>query len=523
MCSKRPKIQQHSPDTIVILDFGGQYAHLIARKVREQNVYSEILPCSVTAQEIEEMMRRLDVKGLIFSGGPMSVYRHNAPEFDIKILSLPTPILGICYGHQLIAHMVGGRVVQGERGEYGVTFVTVDNPNRLLRGLEKVERVWMSHTDTVYKLPEDYEVLAHSDSTPVAAFRHRTKHIYGLQWHPEVVHTDKGVAVLRNFIFDICGCEPNWVVEDLLEKMIEEVQRTVGESKAIVALSGGVDSSVAAAIASRAIGKRLTAVFIDHGFMRDGEPEAVKAIFEKFDMNFIILNERERFLTRLRGVTDPEEKRRVIGEEFVKSFERVAQHIGAEYLVQGTIYPDRIESGFKKYSEKIKTHHNVAGFPSTSLFKAIIEPLRDLYKDEVRQIAGRIGLPREVYTRQPFPGPGLAVRIMGEVTSEKLDILRKADRIVDEEFKKWGLQGLWQHFVVLTDTRSTGVKGDARIYGYTLAIRAVESTDGMTANFAKLPYDLLEKASLRLANEIQQVCRVVYDITHKPPATIEWE
>lgn len=516
--------RQQRPDTILVLDFGGQYAHLIARRIREQKVYSEVVPCDLTIEEIESRKPQMNIRGLILSGGPSSVYSPAAPSCDTRILEVNLPILGICYGHQLIAQKSLGHVKPGEKNEYGIAYVTVDNPVGVLKGLSKTEKVWMSHGDTVSDLPEEYEILAHSDSCPVASFRHRSRPIYGVQWHPEVVHTDKGMLSLKNFIFEVCKCAPNWIVEDYVQKAIKEVKDTVGQAKAIVALSGGVDSSVAAAIASKAIGKNLNAILVDHGFMREGEPEAVKSIFSKFEMNLIVLDEKERFLKKLKKITDPEEKRKIIGEEFIRSFERAAEELKADYLIQGTIYPDRIESGFRKHSDKIKTHHNVGGLPDVIGFKEIVEPIRDLYKDEVRLIAKQLGLPKEIWARQPFPGPGLAVRIIGEVTPEKLETLKKADRIVTEEIQKAGLADkLWQYFAVLTDTKSTGVKGDARAYGYTVAIRAVESTDGMTASVAKLPHQLLENISSRLTNEIPQVVRVVYDITHKPPSTIEWE
>jgi GMP synthase (glutamine-hydrolysing) len=382
----------------------------------------------------------------------------------------------------------------------------------------------MSHGDTVYALPPDYEVLAHSENTPVAAFRHRKKPIYGLQWHPEVVHTENGAKMLRNFIFEVCGCEPNWRMEDFISRAVEEIKQIVDEEKAIVALSGGIDSSTVTALAAKALGKNLTAVFVDHGFMRQGEPEFVDKTFGKLDINFVSVDAEEQFLKKLEDVTDPEEKRRIIGREFIRVFETVAKRVGAVYLIQGTIYPDRIESGFRKFSDKIKTHHNVAGLPTKMDFKRVVEPLRDLYKDEVRKVAEKLGLPREIVWRQPFPGPGLAVRVTGEVTKDKVEVLQKADHIVTEEIEKAGLKdGLWQYFAVLTETRSTGVKGDARAYGYTVAVRAVESREAMTASFAKIPYDVLEKISTRITNEVPQVVRVVYDITHKPPATIEWE
>jgi len=511
-------------DTILVLDFGGQYCHLIGRRVREHNVYSEIVPHDVTSKEIKLFRKRYNVKGMILSGGPASVYERNAPKFDQEILDLGLPVLGLCYGHQLLAQMVGGVVKPGERREYGKTHVVVDKAIGVLDGLSKKERVWMSHGDTVYALPNGYEVLAHSDNCPVAAFRHRDKAIYGLQWHPEVMHTENGTRMLRNFIFEICRCEPNWRMEDVIEAAVEEIKQTVSKERAIVALSGGIDSSTATALAAKALGKNLTAVFVNHGFMREGEPEFVQHTFGKLGIDFVSVDAEEQFLQRLRGVTEPEEKRRIIGREFVKVFETVAKRVGAAYLIQGTIYPDRIESGFRKFSDKIKTHHNVAGLPTKMEFKMVVEPLRDLYKDEVRKVAEKLGLPKEIVWRQPFPGPGLAVRITGDVTKEKVELLRKADNIVTEEIEKAGLKdGLWQYFAVLTDTKSTGVKGDARAYGYTVAVRVVESREAMTASFARVPYDVLERISTRITNEVPQVVRVVYDITHKPPATIEWE
>jgi GMP synthase (glutamine-hydrolysing) len=511
-------------DTILVLDFGGQYCHLIGRRVREHNVYSEVVPHDITAKEIKSLQDKFNVKGLILSGGPASVYEENAPKCSLDILEWNLPVLGLCYGHQLLAQLAGGKVKPGERREYGITHAVIDKAVGVLKGLGKKEKVWMSHGDTVYALPPDYEVLAHSENTPVAAFRHRKKPIYGLQWHPEVVHTENGAKMLRNFIFEVCGCEPNWRMEDFISRAVEEIKQIVDEEKAIVALSGGIDSSTVTALAAKALGKNLTAVFVDHGFMRQGEPEFVDKTFGKLDINFVSVDAEEQFLKKLEDVTDPEEKRRIIGREFIRVFETVAKRVGAVYLIQGTIYPDRIESGFRKFSDKIKTHHNVAGLPTKMDFKRVVEPLRDLYKDEVRKVAEKLGLPREIVWRQPFPGPGLAVRVTGEVTKDKVEVLQKADHIVTEEIEKAGLKdGLWQYFAVLTETRSTGVKGDARAYGYTVAVRAVESREAMTASFAKIPYDVLEKISTRITNEVPQVVRVVYDITHKPPATIEWE
>jgi len=511
-------------DTVLVLDFGGQYCHLIGRRVRENGVYSEVAPHDISPKEIGLLRKRLNVKGLILSGGPASVYEKDAPKLNREILGLGLPVLGLCYGHQLLAQMIGGVVKAGERKEYGKTQVVVDRAVGVLRGLSPKEWVWMSHGDAVYAVPRDYEVLAHSDNSPVAAFGHRGKAIYGLQWHPEVVHTEKGMQMLRNFIFEVCKCEQNWRMEDVIEAAVSEMKQTVGKEKAIVALSGGIDSSTVTALAAKALGKNLTAVFVSHGFMRENEPQSVEYTFGKLGINYVSVDAEEQFMQKLKGVTDPEEKRRIIGREFIRVFEAEAKKVGAVYLIQGTIYPDRIESGFRKFSDKIKTHHNVAGLPTKMEFKGVVEPLRDLYKDEVRKVAEKLGLPKELVWRQPFPGPGLAVRVTGEVTKEKVGVLQKADKIVTEEIERAGLKdGLWQYFAVLTDTRSTGVKGDTRAYGYTVAVRVVESREAMTASFARVPFDVLEKISTRITNEIPQVVRVVYDITHKPPATIEWE
>jgi GMP synthase (glutamine-hydrolysing) len=511
-------------DTILVLDFGGQYCHLIGRRIREHGVYSEIVPHDIAPTEIRALNEKSNVKGLILSGGPSSVYEPNAPRINPGILDMDLPVLGLCYGHQLIAQIVNGKVKPADCREYGIAEVNIDKPVGVLNGLSKKETVWMSHGDTVFTLPPEYETLAHTESCPVAAYRHKKKLIYGLQWHPEVIHTKNGARMLRNFIFKVCKCEANWKMEDIIGKMVKEIKSEVGEAKAIIGLSGGIDSSVATALAAQALGDKLTAVFVDHGFMREGEPEAIKDTFQKFEINFVMANAQKRFMEKLKGVTDPEKKRKVIGEEFIRVFEETAEETGAEYLIQGTIYPDRIESGFRKNSDKIKTHHNVAGLPAKIKFKKIVEPLRDLYKDEVRRVAKMLGLPKELVNRQPFPGPGLVVRIIGELTEEKAKVAKKADAIVREEIEKNGLQeNLWQYFAVLTDTKATGVKGDARAYGYVVAVRAAESREAMTANFAQIPYPVLEKISTRITNEIPEVTRVVYDITHKPPATIEWE
>jgi GMP synthase (glutamine-hydrolysing) len=511
-------------DTILVLDFGGQYCHLIGRRIREHGVYSEIVSSDITPEEIKALKGKFNVKGMILSGGPSSVYESNAPRLDPRILDVGLPILGLCYGHQIVAQMSKGKVEPACCKEYGTAKVKIDKPVGVLKGLGNEEKVWMSHGDTVSAMPPEFEVMAHTSNCPVAAFRHKQKPIYGLQWHPEVIHTENGVQMLRNFIFEVCKCEANWQMEDIIEKMVKEIKTEVGNAKAIIGLSGGIDSSVATALAAQALDDRLTAVFVDHGFMREDEPEEIRNAFKGFKINFVSASAQERFMEKLRGVTDPERKRKIIGEEFVRVFEETAEKAGAEYLIQGTIYPDRIESGFRKHSDKIKTHHNVAGLPAKIKFKKILEPLRDLYKDEVRKIAKMLGLPKEIVSRQPFPGPGLAVRIIGELTEEKVKVAKRADKIVRQEIERSGLQEkLWQYFAVLTDTKATGVKGDARAYGYVVAIRAAESREAMTASFARMPYSLLEKISTRITNEIPEVTRVVYDVTHKPPATIEWE
>jgi len=511
-------------DTVLVLDFGGQYCHLIGRRVREQGVYSETVSHDIAPEEIKALTRKFNVKGLILSGGPESVYQRNAPRCNPAIFELSLPTLGLCYGHQLIAQVAGGLVKPASHKEYGTATVIVDRPVSVLKGLGPKEKVWMSHGDTVFALPKEYKVLAHSENSPIAAFSNEEKRVYGLQWHPEVAHTKHGAKMLRNFLFEVCKCEPNWQMTDFIKTSIKEIRRSVGQDKAIVALSGGIDSSTVTALTAKALGKNLTAVFVDHGFMRAGEPEFVEQTFGKMSINFVSVKARKQFLRNLKGVSDPEEKRRIIGREFIRVFETQARRVGAEYLVQGTIYPDRIESGFRKFSDKIKTHHNVAGLPTKMEFKGVVEPMRNLYKDEVRKVAEKLKLPRNIVWRQPFPGPGLAVRVTGEITAEKVEVLRKADKIVTDEIEKACLQDtLWQYFAVLTETKSTGVKGDARAYGYTVAVRAVESREAMTASFARLPYYVLERVSTRITNEIPQVVRVVYDITHKPPATIEWE
>lgn len=511
-------------DTILVLDFGGQYTHLIGRNIRENSVYSEIIPCDTPAEKVKEHITTFDAKGMIFSGGPDSVYDKDAPKFDPKILEIGLPILGLCYGHQLIAHLSRGKVERALRKEYGKTYIVVDKHVGVLSGLQRVEMVWMSHGDTVSELHPDYEMLAFSENTPIAAFRHKSLPIYGLQFHPEVIHTKSGPQILRNFIFNECGCEQNWKIENFVDRAIEDIKNAVGDSRCVVGLSGGVDSSTVTALMGKSIGNNLVVVYVDTGLMREGETEQVRDTFSKIGVDLRVVYAKDRFLNALKGVKDPEEKRRIIGGLFVRVFEEQALTINATYLVQGTIYPDRVESGKTGKSAIIKTHHNVGGLPDDIKFKGVIEPLKDLYKDEVRKVAAELGLPDSIVHRQPFPGPALAIRIMGEVTAEKLEIERKADHIVTCEIDDAGLaKGLWQYFAVLTDTMSTGVKADGRAYGHVVALRVVESREAMTSTAAELPWDVLKRISTRITNEIPNVNRVVYDLTDKPPGTVEWE
>lgn len=511
-------------NTILVLDFGGQYCHLIARRIRELGVYSEVVDNNITGKQLDRLSKEFVIKGLILSGGPTSVYDRGAPKFSTRILKLGLPILGICYGHQLLALLLGGDVKRAERKEYGISQAIIDRPVGVLKDLDKEETVWMSHGDNVAAIPDSCERLAHTENSPNAAFRHRSNPIYGLQWHPEVVHTKNGKQMLRNFVFEVCGCEANWKTEDFVEKAIREIRQAVGEKRAIIGVSGGIDSSVTAVLAARAIKGNVTGVLVDHGFMRQGEVESVAKTLKDLDVNLTVVRASKSFFGKLKGVADPELKRKIVGTEFIRAFESVARRVRADYLLQGTIYPDRIESGIRKHSDKIKTHHNVAGLPTKMRFLGIVEPIRDLYKDEVRRVAESLGMPKDMVWRQPFPGPGLAVRVMGEVTQDKIRIVRMADKIVTQEVERAGLgPDVWQYFAVLTDTRSTGVKGDSRAYGCTVAIRIVESREAMTATFAEIPYQILERISTRITNEVPEVVRVVYDVTHKPPATIEWE
>ncbi|OYT54538.1 MAG: GMP synthase (glutamine-hydrolyzing) [Candidatus Altiarchaeales archaeon ex4484_2] len=511
-------------ECVLVMDFGGQYCHLIARRIRELGVYSEII--SPTAK-LGDYGDKYEIKGFILSGGPQSVYEKDSQKltdgFMKHIKDKNIPVLGICYGHQAIAFYEGGEVGSIGMKEYGITDMVVDKPVSILKGLSRKEKVWMSHSDTVTGMPSGYEILAHTRNSPVVAFRHRGKQVYGVQFHPEVAHTVKGVRVFRNFLFDVCECKGNWEMADFIKESIEKINASIGEKKAIIALSGGVDSSTAAVLAHKAIGKKLTSVFIDTGLMRKNEPESIKKTFtQDFHFNFRFVDARDRFFKALEGVVDPEEKRKVIGETFIRVFEEVAEGVGADYLIQGTIYPDRIESGTDD-AATIKSHHNVGGLPEV-LGLEIIEPLKDLYKDEVRVVARKLGLPEEIAERHPFPGPGLAIRIIGEVTPESVAIVKEADAIVKEEIKKAGLdESLWQFFAVLLSIKSVGVQGDVRTYQNSVALRIVESVDGMTANFAEIPYSVLEKISTRITNKIPEVNRVVYDLTHKPPGTIEWE
>jgi GMP synthase (glutamine-hydrolysing) len=509
-------------EEVVVLDFGGQYSQLIARRVREAGVFSELLPHHVG---IDEVVKRKP-RGLILSGGPASVYAKDAPKLDPALLELGIPVLGICYGMQAIALELGGKVESAEVGEFGRSRLTVTEPGRLLKGLPKDQACWMSHRDTVFAPPPGFTALASSTESPVAAIESVERGIYGIQFHPEVVHTPYGQQILERFLGDICGCERNWSPENFIEEQIARIRAQVGGGRVICGLSGGVDSSVAALLVHRAIGAQLTCVFVDHGLMRKNEGEQVITTFrDTFKVPLVPVDAEKRFLDALRGNTEPEAKRKIIGREFIRVFEEEAARIGdAKYLVQGTLYSDVIESGGGTGAATIKSHHNVGGLPDDLQFD-LVEPLRALFKDEVRAVGEQLGLPERLVWRQPFPGPGLAIRIVGgEATKEKLDVLRDADAILQDEIRKGGLyRELWQSFCVLPDVRTVGVQGDERTYGHVVVIRAVTSDDAMTADWARLPYDLLEQIASRMINEIREVNRVVLDITSKPPGTIEWE
>lgn len=507
---------------IVILDFGAQYTQLIARRIREANVFCEVVPYDTSLSEIQA---RRPV-GIILSGGPSSVLDADAPTVDPALYDLGVPVLGICYGMQLTAHLLGGRVERAAQREYGRVRVEMDADSRLLSGMSPASQCWMSHTYHVTQAPAGFKSIAHSDNCAFCAMENAERGIYCVQFHPEVTHSEEGQRVLRNFALNICGCRGDWTMAAFVQDAIKSIRERVGDGRVLLGLSGGVDSSVAAALIQRAIGERLTCVYVDHGFMRKGETEQVVDVFTRlFPVNLVAVDARARFLKQVEGITDPEQKRKRIGAEFVAVFADEAAKIGAvDFLAQGTIYPDVIESGSVKGSAVIKSHHNVGGLPKDLQFKALLEPLRMLFKDEVRKVGEELGLPSDMVWRQPFPGPGLAIRIIGDITQEKLDIVRESDAILREEVAAAGLdRSVNQYFTVLTGIRSVGVMGDERTYDYTLAIRAVTTDDFMTVDWARLPHELLARVSARIVNEVAHVNRVVFDITTKPPASVEWE
>lgn len=508
---------------VLVLDFGGQYNQLIARRVRECSVYCEVKPYTMTMDEIKAYAPI----GIIFTGGPNSVYEAGSPQADPEIFRLGVPILGICYGCQLLAHHLGGRVTEAQEDtarEYGKTETYFDTSCPLYDGLPAEGVTWMSHGDYMEKVPDGFALVAHSDACPNVGICDEKRGFYGVQYHPEVNHTQHGTDMIRNFLYKVCGAKGDWTMGDFMRTSIESIRAKVGSGKVLLALSGGVDSSVAAALIAEAVGNQLTCVFVDHGLLRKNEGDEVEKAFSKWDINFVRVDAEERFLTRLAGVTEPERKRKIIGEEFIRVFEEEGKKIGkVDYLAQGTIYPDVIESGLGN-AATIKSHHNVGGLPDYVDFKEIIEPLRLLFKDEVRQLGRELKLPEYIVMRQPFPGPGLAIRCIGDITREKLDILREADFIFRDEVANAHLEGsMNQYFAVLTNMRSVGVMGDGRTYDYTLALRSVTTTDFMTADWTRIPYDVLDKVSTRIVNEVRGINRIVYDITSKPPATIEWE
>jgi len=508
---------------VLVLDFGGQYNQLIARRVRECNVFCEVKPYTMTIEQIKEFAPI----GIIFTGGPNSVYAENSPQVDPEIFKLGVPVLGICYGCQLLAHHLGGKVTAAQDDtarEYGKTKTYFDNSCKLYKGIPAEGITWMSHGDYMEKVPDGFKLTAHSDACPNVGICDEERGFYGVQYHPEVNHTENGTDMIRNFLYEVCNAKGDWTMGDYMRTSIEQIRKKVGDGKVLLALSGGVDSSVAAALVAEAVGNQLTCVFVDHGLMRKNEGDEVEAAFSKWDINFIRVDAEKRFLDKLAGVSEPEKKRKIIGEEFIRVFEEEGKKIGkVDYLVQGTIYPDVVESDLGN-AATIKSHHNVGGLPDYVDFKEIIEPLRMLFKDEVRQLGRELKLPEYLVMRQPFPGPGLAIRVIGDITKEKLDTLRDADYIFREEIANAKLEGTMnQYFAVLTNMRSVGVMGDGRTYDYTLALRSVTTTDFMTADWTRIPYEVLDTVSRRIVNEVSGINRIVYDITSKPPATIEWE
>ena len=507
-------------DTIAILDFGGQYCHLILRRILDFGVHAEVLPSNTRKEDLKKIS---GLKGIILSGSAASVYDNDSPKCDKEILNIGVPVLGICYGHQLIAYLENGEVKSGNAGEYGVTELRTIGQSGLLQGLSKTEKIWMNHKDIVTKLPQDYSVVAVTDKSPIAVFENQKKKQYGVQFHPEVTHTENGNRILENFIFNVCNAKKELMISNIIENISDEIRKKIGNRKAIIALSGGVDSSTTAILVSRIIGEKLTAVYVDTGLMRHKETEFMEQEFSKHNLNLKIINAAVRFFSALKNITEPEEKRKIIGKLFIDIFDEIAQQEKAGVLIQGTIYSDRIESGITPNSSVIKSHHNVGGLPEKMNLE-VYEPLRDLYKNEVRSIAKNLGLSENIINRHVFPGPGLAIRIIGEVTPEKAEIVRKAGYIIEEELRNANLYNkVWMAFAVLLPIKSVGIQGDARSYKYPIVVRIIESKDAMTANFSKIPFSILEKISTRITNEVREVNRVVYDITNKPPATMEWE